>query len=64
MPGFTLIELLVVIAVIGVLVSILVPALSAAKRTTQRLACASTLRQVGIGLLSYVHENRDVFPEV
>ncbi|MHC5109955.1 MAG: type II secretion system protein [Planctomycetota bacterium] len=62
--AFTLVELLVVIAIIGLLVSILLPALSAAKQSARRVACASTLRQVGVGLTSYVSNNRDKYPEV
>src|SRR3989338_9098537 len=52
--AFTLIELLVTISVIGLLVGIMVPALSS--------ACASNLRQVGSGLALYMSANRDRFP--
>ncbi|MHC5110829.1 MAG: type II secretion system protein [Planctomycetota bacterium] len=62
--AFTLIELLVVIAIIGLLISILLPALVAAKESARRVACASTLRQVGVGLTSYVSNNRDKYAEV
>lgn len=55
--GFTLIELLVVIAVIGILVSVLLPALQAARGAAQKVIGASTQRQLGLAQISYALEN-------
>lgn len=55
--GFTLIELLVVLAVIGLLAALLLPTLAGVKSTARSAACKSNLRQLGIALTSFAHEN-------
>jgi len=56
--GFTLIELLVVIGIIGVLVALLLPALSAARRHARAVQCGSNLRQVTMALINYAADSR------
>ncbi len=60
--AFTLIELLVVLAVVGVLASLLLPALARAKGHGRAASCLGNLRQWGIATQLYASDHEDFLP--
>ncbi len=60
--GFTLIELLVVVSIVALLISILLPAVGAARRRARISACVQNMKQHGIGTASFAAANNDTLP--
>lgn len=57
--AFTLVELLVVISIIGLLVAILLPALSKARESALGMKCLANIRQIGFGSRAYALNNNE-----
>ena len=61
MKKFTLIELLVVIAIIGILASLLLPALGKSRKIAYEAVCGNQLRQIALMEFMYADDNDDRF---
>jgi prepilin-type N-terminal cleavage/methylation domain-containing protein/prepilin-type processing-associated H-X9-DG protein len=59
--GFSLVEVLVVVAIIGVLMSLLLPAIQQSRESGRTTQCRNNLRQIGLAIQNYYSANR-AFP--
>src|SRR5262245_24783321 len=63
-PAFTMIELLVVVAIIGMLVSMLLPAIQSSREMARQVQCSNNLMQLGVALGNYASTHRVLPPGV
>lgn len=63
LAGFTLIELLVVIAILGILVGLLLPAISRSQEKARTAQCAANMRQITAGFISFAGDNNGKLPQ-
>lgn len=62
-PGLTLVEVLIVIVIIAILAALAFPLVRGMRERAESAQCVQNLRQIGIGLHSYISENNGRFPD-
>lgn len=62
--AFTLVELMLVLLILGVLISITIPALGSTRATAQRVKCLANLRSFGQAFANYTIDSKGLLPRV
>ena len=62
--GFTLVELLVVLAIIGVLFTLIMPAIASTRERAHTATCMNNMKQLVTAALMYADEHGEAIPEV
>ncbi|QDS87501.1 hypothetical protein EC9_16800 [Rosistilla ulvae] len=60
-PGFTMTEVLASLVIVGIVASVLLPAVQAARKESRRMQCSNNLKQIGLALHNY-HDSHLKFP--
>lgn len=60
--AFTLMDVIMSMAVIATLMALLLPSLTLVRETSRRVACASNVRQIGLGLAMYGDDHHEMLP--
>ena len=61
---FTLIELMVVLAIIGILASLLIPALGKARESARSAVCLNNIKQIGLAISMYENDDEGILPQI
>lgn len=62
--GFTLTEVMIVLLIVGALTAIIVPVARTTLRNSRKAACLGNLRQIGMGLESWLQDHNNTMPEL
>src|SRR5687767_7206295 len=62
--GFTVIELIVIVVIVLFILAMLLTTTCGSTERANRVKCASNLKQIGMGMLLYSNDNRNVAPRV
>lgn len=60
--AFTLVDLLMVAVIVAVLSAMLLPAVRLVRETARGVQCQSSLRQIGMGMQTYINDQRGYYP--
>ena len=60
--AFTFIELLAVLAIVGLLSTLLIPAMAGMRSSSMRMQCQANLRQIGNGFALFEQDRNNMFP--